>query len=276
MRTIEEFIKERKYLLNVSPKTLIFYQCSFKAFEGALDFEEAKRRVCELRERGVKAVSINTYLTCINAYWKWDGAGIKLPYLKEEERIIQTLSPNAINMLINNRPTKGTNLIRAWMFAICVLDTGIRASEAISLKRETVDFENLILRIKGKGGKERLVPFSLELRKLLFKFLHSSVNKTADYVFSTKSGSAISIRNIERDLKILGKRIGISGVRFSPHTLRHSFATSYLRNGGNLFYLSKILGHSDISITQTYLKSLGIDDLSNSHQRFSPLSQHSR
>ncbi len=70
----------------------------------------------------------------------------------------------------------------------------------------------------------------------------------------------------------MGKKAGIVGVRFSPHTLRHTFAVSYLRNGGNLFYLSKILGHSSVVITQCYLQSLQVTDLQAVHDRLSPLS----
>jgi site-specific recombinase XerD len=66
-------------------------------------------------------------------------------------------------------------------------------------------------------------------------------------------------------------KLSITGVRFSPHTLRHTFAVQYLRAGGNLFYLSKILGHSSVTTTQKYLQSVGVDDLKMVHDRLSPL-----
>jgi site-specific recombinase XerD len=72
---------------------------------------------------------------------------------------------------------------------------------------------------------------------------------------------------------MLGKALSIEGIRMSPHTLRHTFAVSYLRAGGNLFYLSRILGHTSIETTQRYLKSLGIADLQAVHSKLSLLSR---
>jgi site-specific recombinase XerD len=81
----------------------------------------------------------------------------------------------------------------------------------------------------------------------------------------------VSVRNFERDLKKIGKRLSIVGVRFSPHTFRHTFAISYLRAGGNLFYLSRILGHTSVKTTERYLQSVRVDDLQAVHDRLSPL-----
>ena len=69
---VEQFVQGRKYLKAVSPKTLIWYQCSFKAFDGATSSKGAiNRRIVELRERGVSPITINSYLRCINAYLRW-------------------------------------------------------------------------------------------------------------------------------------------------------------------------------------------------------------
>jgi hypothetical protein len=78
--------------------------------------------------------------------------------------------------------------------------------------------------------------------------------------------------NIGRDIRILGRRLRITGVRFSPHTMRHTFAVSFLRNGGDVYVLSRILGHANITTTTVYLRSLGMDILSQAHQKFSTLS----
>src|SRR5450631_1938595 len=84
--TVSDFITERRYLKNVTLKTLAWYQDAFKAFSGTLDDEAAiKHRIVELRTRGVSAISVNSWLRCINAYLSWKGEGIKLPRLKEEQ-----------------------------------------------------------------------------------------------------------------------------------------------------------------------------------------------
>lgn len=82
--------------------------------------------------------------------------------------------------------------------------------------------------------------------------------------------------NFQRDFKVVCERLTIEGVRCSPHTLRHTFALNYLRAGGNLFYLSKILGHTSIKTTERYLQSVGVSDLSAVRERFSLLAQAER
>lgn len=271
--TLEQFTTELKYVRNVSPKTLRLYGWTFKAFEGALDGRDSVvQRVGKLRERGVQPVTINTYLRCLNAYFRWlhtehGQALLKLPKLKEERKVLATFTIQHTRAILNHRP-KGTNLTRAWMVALAILDSGLRINEALSLRITDLDFENLLVRVKGKGGKERLVPMSVELRKRLFGY----VRKRRDGpVFGTRCGTAVTSRNLQRDLKELCKQLGITGVRTSPHTLRHTFAVGYLRNGGNLYYLSRILGHSSVKTTERYLQSLGVDDLKAVHEKFSLL-----
>jgi hypothetical protein len=109
-------------------------------------------------------------------------------------------------------------------------------------KRSDVDLENLVIRVElGKGRKARLVPISLELRKRLWRYLSKLPEEGSVYVFATKRGTKVTLRNFGYDLKLLGDKLHITGVRFSPHTLRHTFAVNYLRAGGNVFYLQRIL-----------------------------------
>lgn len=72
-------------------------------------------------------------------------------------------------------------------------------------------------------------------------------------------------------MAVFGKKLRITGVRFSPHTMRHTFAVTFLRNGGDVYVLSRILGHSSITTTTKHLRSMGIDALAEAHQKFSPL-----
>jgi hypothetical protein len=99
-----DFIAERKYLHNVTKKTLVWYNCSFRAFENCITEADYKNRIVQLRERGVSAISVNTYLRCINAYLNWKGASFKLHRLKEEQKILTTLSADSIRSLINWKP----------------------------------------------------------------------------------------------------------------------------------------------------------------------------
>jgi integrase/recombinase XerD len=149
------------------------------------------------------------------------------------------------------------------MVASLLLDTGLRISEALGLRKQDIDFDNLVLKVYGKGSKERLVPMSLELRKMLFRW---NQKPSCDLVFATRTATKMTVRNFQRDFKELGKRLKFTWVRMSPHTCRHTFACEYLRRGGNLEFLRRILGHSSILTTQKYLRSLGVEDLQAAHQ----------
>lgn len=150
-----------------------------------------------------------------------------------------------------------------------MIDTGVRIDEALSLRRDDVDFDSLLIRVKGKGKKQRFVPFSLELRKSLYKFLS---NHRFELVFCTRNGTKYSYVNSWRDFRILASKLGIDGLRVSPHTLRHTFARNYLRQGGNVFYLCKALGHTNIQTTKQYIE-VETEDLRETHLKTSILSR---
>jgi integrase len=271
----EQFIQGRKYLKAVTPKTLIWYKCSFAAFNGAIGSREAiNKRIVELRDRGVSPITINSYLRCVNAYLRWLHEEhkhdlLRIPRLREEQKVLATLTPDDIKRLIQFCP-KGRNLKRALTLTLLLLDTGLRFAEALNLSWEKIDMDNMVLTVHGKGGKHRIVPFSFECRKVLYRWKQQS---KSDLVFPTRSGVVSSQRNVGRDVKLLGERAGIAGVRFSPHTFRHTFAVSYLRAGGNVLYLQRILGHSSLEMTNRYTRSLGIEDLQAVHSKLSMLTR---
>jgi len=280
MQLQELFIQERRYLKNVSPATISWYEQSFRAFSQSWETKELLgQRIAELLQAGLLPISINTYLRCLRAFLRWakDEGHIQnvyaIPKLNCEQKIIPTLNSHSVRLLLEAKP-KTSGERRIHVLSALLLDTGLRIDEALGLTREDVDLDNLLVRVRGKGGKHRVVPMSLELRRRMFPWLRSH---DFELVFATRTGTKPIQRNLLRDFKLLGDRTGAaSGVRFSFHTLRHTFAASYLRAGGNLFYLSRILGHSSIETTQRYLQSLGIADLQAVHNRLSPLTGDNR
>lgn len=274
MELFGEFIQHRVYLIGVSPKTVASYQCAFKAYAGATASKQAiMDRSAQLRAKGVSAISVNCYLRHINAYLNWlhiekSAEIIKLPKLKEEQKVLATLSKEHLEKLLHFRAGKHWER-RTHSLCLLLLDTGLRISEALSLIRANINLDSMCLTVRGKGNKQRVVPISLEGRKVLYRYL---VQHNFEFVFCCCNGNRLSVRNASRDIQKFGKKLRISGIRFSPHTFRHSFAVSYLRNGGNLFYLSKILGHTSITTTQRYLQSIQPSDLQSAHNSLSPLS----
>ena len=269
----KDFIQERLYLKGVSLRTVDWYRFSFKAFNGALESKQTIiKRISELKEGGASNITINSYLRAVNAYFMWlhkeQGRElIKLPRLKEEQRILQTLIPANVSSILSYKPV-GVNLRRAHAIALAILDTGLRASEVLGLTKEDINMDTLVFKVLGKGGKHRLVPFSFELRRSLYKFVSS--RGTSLFIFGTNKNTKVTVHNLDRDFNNLAKHVGIG--HLNPHLLRHSFAVMYLRNGGNLEYLRRILGHSSLSTTQKYLRSLGVEDLGDVHDQLSPLS----
>jgi site-specific recombinase XerD len=176
MERFEEFLTEPKYLVNVSHKTLVYYNCAFQSWRKYGG--EPKQWVTNLREAGLSAISVNTYICAMNACWKWARETANLTYLKEEQKILATFSPAQVNRLVHWKPVKG-NETRAHTIALVALDTGMRISELLSLTRQDVDLDNLVLRVHGKGNKQRLVPMSVELRKVLYRYLASTTSRAS-------------------------------------------------------------------------------------------------
>jgi integrase/recombinase XerD len=272
MDPFDRFLKERTYLKGVSPETLRYYRWVRKAFDPILaNPTKAGMMECiqTLLSRGVSAISINTYLRGLKAYIRWmHEEGLikdlfRVEFLKTEQKILATLSKADVKRLILHRPTR-QNDRRAHAVSLLILDTGLRIREVLGLTKTRVDFDNMLLKVKGKGNKFRLVPFSPECRKVLFK---ASNRHRFDLVFSTRNGTLVTPRNFLRDFKILGRRLAIKGVRLSPHTLRHTFAVNFLQSGGDIYLLSRILGHSSVKTTEVYLKSLGVEALQEAQAR---------
>lgn len=128
--------------------------------------------------------------------------------------------------------------------------SGLRASELVSLPRQSVVRDRPFLMIKGKGGKERLVPISDRARKAVQDWL-DHVATDRPFLFPSRTGHISRIR-LYQIIKELAAQVGLNPARLSPHVLRHAFATHLLEGGADLRTLQTLLGHSDISTTQIY------------------------
>jgi integrase/recombinase XerD len=260
-----------------------WYRCSFRAFEPYLttvgDQNElrlaVKKAVMKMCEAGkLSPTSINDYARCINAFLKWmtdEGhisERIRIPKIKTPEKLPSLLSEQQVTALIQYKP-KNRIERRIHMMVLVVLDTGVRVDEVSHIRKQDVDMDNLLLTVnKGKGGKQRVVPFSLALRRALFRFMKTEPHTQSEFVFSTRSGLPQTYRNAHRQLKLIGTKVGAPGVRF--HLLRHQWATHYLRSGGSVALLRRQLGHASLE-TVLFYEHLASSDLREVHERFSLL-----
>jgi len=274
----ERFIREKTFLNNVTPKTVSFYRQSFKAYKQTVGEVMPDRFilndfVIKLRERGMAATGANVYIRGVNSFlsWLWEnghtGERLKIKQLKEEQKIIQTYSEDQIRVFINWRPKDWIDW-RLYALLMTLIDTGARIDiELLRLSRNQIDFDNLLIKLNGKGGKERYVPMSLELRKVLCRWLQKN---EFDLVFPTRRGNKMLYRNAFRDFELLCKKLGVECKGF--HCFRHTFATEYLRNGGGEIYLQKALGHSSLAMTRQY-SQVNEFDLQTMHKKTSILSK---
>lgn len=138
--------------------------------------------------------------------------------------------------------------------------SGLRCSEVTGLIITQIDFHNRTILIKGKGGKERVVPFSenckeylLDYAKNLRKKLEQTAGERTNYFFLNSKGKKLTNRGLEYIIESISKKAGLSlGFSLHPHVLRHSFATNLLENGADLRVIQELLGHSSINTTQIY------------------------
>lgn len=281
-KLFEQFLKEKTYVQNVAPTTIRFYRQSFNAFKrgnGSLTKAGLNEFVANMSQTGIAIATRNLYIRGMNSFLSWLHENehierLHIKQMRQPQTIIKTFTDQHIKVLLNYRP----RLFYEWRThsMICVLtDTGVRIDECLSLKIADVDFDNLFLKVKGKGSKERLVPFSYELRSVLYNWLkkRKAEKMQGDWFFPTAKATKIGRRNFARELDIHCKALGIEGARTSPHTFRHYFAIHYLTHGGDIYTLARILGHSSIQVTQIYLRSMGMDKIQNLQLRLSPMTR---
>lgn len=267
----EDFIKEKRFLDGVSEKTIKYYGFVFNrwnAFVGVEpDADNIKTFVMKVRESGVSVFTANSYIRGMNSYLNWKGTGLRIKKLKEPQKIMTLFSEKQLKAFVGH---KGTSFTEKRIHALlCLLiDTGIRIDEALGIKKVEIDFDNLLIKVSGKGRKDRIVPISKECRAVLFRWCRHEF----DYVFPAK-GHRWAYRSALDQFKRLCTKLGVDGVRCSFHTFRHYFAVNYIRSGGDLYRLSKILGHTDLQTTAIYLKHMGIEPIREAHALYSPLSR---
>jgi integrase/recombinase XerD len=273
----EQFITQGRYLRDWSPKTIRTYQQALAMLSaagvGELSRASLQAFVVWMQKRGLTAGGINVRLRTINSFLSWlheEGTlaqPLRVKLLPKRPRALTTFSDADIKRILTVRPV-GRSQTRTWVLLVCLLDTGVRIEEALSLERGKVNLDALTMTVHGKGSRERVVPISQDGRKALFKLV---TQQTSRYVFATASGARLSYRNAYRDIKRLCQRAGVEGAHVHPHNVRHYFAVSYIRAGGDIYRLSRILGHTSLSTIQVYLRSMGLEHLQEGHARYSPL-----
>ena len=225
--------------------------------------------------------TINGYLRALRSFWSLAEAEgfinenpfalLKIP--KAPKKIIPTLSAEQLARLIEVVDLSNPQGYRDYAAILLLADTGLRLSELTSLKLEDVNLERRILKVWGKGAKERMVPFGVRAQRALLRYVNfhraEPASPRTEECFLTYLAEPMKKRRIEEIIKSYGIKAGIKGVRCSPHTLRHTMAIMWIRNGGDVFSLQQILGHSTLDIVRIYV-NLAQSDIEAAHRKFSP------
>lgn len=275
---------------NLSPLTCEWYRQILKVFERFLE----KRGVTfarevtphlirlyleELRASGNASGTVARTYGAVRCYFGFLSRERLIPQNpfqlvekpRMERKLVHPLTLDQARLLLA-QPNQKTFLgQRLWTIMVLILDTGLRVSEVIGLRKDKVDFQAGVLRVIGKGNKEREVPFGGIAKQALWSYtLRCGDIPAQDLLFVSQYGGRLCRYSLGKTFRLMGKKAKIQGVRVSPHTLRHTFATQYIKNGGDAFSLQKILGHSTLDMVRVYVE-LADQDVAMLHQRFSPI-----
>jgi len=276
-KTINNYGKQIEYLFNYLQEE-----------KGIIDIEEVKPQhvkqfLMMIRSKGRTVTYFNDLLKAFKVFFRYayeegyteELITEKIKNAKKEKIIIRTFSEGETKRLINFYDGNDYLDIRNKTIILMFIDTGIRLSELTGLTEEQIKYDYII--IKGKGEKERVVPKSPMLSKWLSKYMavrnsYFQYKNVPPNIFLTKNGKLLDSSPVDTVLKKAGRGCEVSkDIRVSAHTFRHTYAQYQLKAGLDLYSLSRLLGHENISITQTYLNGMKDIDVLQQAQKTSPL-----
>jgi site-specific recombinase XerD len=209
--------------------------------------------------------------TGILAHNPFDGIGTP----KLEKKIPQILTENEMREFLDALPEENFLQLRNKALFEFLYATGLRISELTGLQAADIHFAERLVRVMGKGKKERIVPFHEQAAAVMTRYLERRRaelhGQQGDRVFVNSRGGPLSQRSVERILQQVYRDLTHSGRRVHPHLLRHSFATHLLQRGANLRIIQELLGHANLATTEKYT-TLNFADLLNTYKKFHPRS----
>lgn len=272
-----EFCQEVLVIKNFRPSTVCFYQSSMKQFLKFSDLEDLKNITTETLRRFLYNGRLNRnwtpetflyYYKGLRAFLKWC---VQRSYIKENpiltidkprldkklpKRIAKEQAQQILDHSFNRKHSYRFEGYRNTAVLAVMIFAGLRANEALTLKMRELDLQNNVLSVMmGKGGKDRVVPICLSLKRYLLAYLEERNRldrKSIHFFTSTRGDIPFTYNGLKKVVEVLKVE---TGIKFSPHKLRHTFATLMLEGGCDLFSLQKMMGHSDIKTTTIYLSA---------------------
>jgi len=267
----------------LSPRTIKYYDANLSIFFGHIKEEPIDqlthttiRSFLASKRDLVSPSTLHIYYRVLKRFFN---------FLKEEEYLTNSpmdkiqppkipklqprfLSKEEAKRFFNAINRKTSSGIRNYAFFLFLLDSGARLSEALGLEISNLDLEYGRAFIRGKGAKERYIFFGRKCARALARYLfHYRPDSITDLVFVSSTGRGLDANNLYRSCKRIAKRAGLRNVY--PHCFRHTFATQFLENGGNVLALQRLLGHSSLQMVNVYAH-ITLTALQNQYRSSSP------
>lgn len=273
----KELSEFQDYLLNVrrySSNTVSSYSfdiCDFTKFIRGLGkifkdikVDDVKSWILDLTERQIGKRSIKRKMSSLKSFYAWMYLQKKVDsdpfeYIhspKATHALPDFFSEKEIDVLLTANEKRTDKLKdRDQALLMLMFASGLRASEVVNLTFNQVDFDNRIMKVSGKGNKDRLVPFTNSAKEAMLNYINGLrkdlLKKDTKYIFLNFQGNKMTVRGLEYILDEIEAKTGLYG-KIHPHMLRHSFATKMLNRGADLRTIQELLGHSSIETTSIY------------------------
>ena len=257
---------------NASPHTIKNYGIDLREFTQAaqkkrpeeMTYLDIRSFLAVLKEKSYSKSSISRKLACIRSFFKFlvrenilktnPAAGIATP--KREKRLPQFLDPDEVTNLLEAPARDTWEGKRDRAILELFYSSGLRVSELVGLNQDDIDFFSELVRVRGKGKKERIVPIGSVALKAIQAYLEHRPAKEKEAspkrpLYLNRSGGRLTDRSVRRMILKYGRRIALKK-EVSPHMLRHSFATHMLDRGADLRSVQELLVHENLSSTQIY------------------------
>jgi site-specific recombinase XerD len=258
-------------------KTLTWYSWILRRLTGALgearpvdslDRPDLRAWLLELRST-LAPVSVAGYVRTLKVFGNWLAAeelarATALRALRKPrvpDKLIEPVGDDALRRLLTVAGVRDRAIL------LLLLDTGLRVSEAGGLRLGDLRADGTV-KVRGKGSKERIVPVGSTARQAIVRYLAQRGPGSPEAPLFLGRRGPLAGRGIQQAIRRLKARVGVTG-RLSPHSLRHTFARSYLVNGGDVFSLQRILGHTTLDMVKRYV-ALADVDLVERHRGASP------
>lgn len=272
-----------------SPFTIKFYHYELMVFKIFLSQQNIKGIqgvspnhirlfLLELQKRGSRPSTIHGYYAALSVFFNWLQAekvikqsplqNIKRPRIPK--RNVRAFSKQDIQSILALVSGNRFSQVRSRAMILLLMDTGLRLNELAKIELRDMDFEHEIIRVMGKGARERVVRMGRIAQGVTLHYI-TLRHSNHPHLWVTKGGMPLKREGVQAAIRAVCCKANINGAKPGPHTFRHTAAIHCLRNGMDMMTLKQMLGHARLDMTERYLSSLSEEDMIKAHRKFSPV-----